>query len=1464
MKREKFLRKTIVVFLTVMMLGTLVLPSQVNAAQIMNWSKMDGVIATSDCHDGALTPDKVIDGDIAERTSRWSSKNIWDTDDPNEANHETSHGHWIQLELPNEAKIHSVKIYWEQKNAEVYAIESSMDGENWDIIKKFNEVPSDSVQTIEFDEVVNLKYIRLRTEKMDTSDTHNPMHPYYQNVSLYEFEVYGEAPASKEINLSMMKGVKATASCSESNRSPEMSIDGEVGFQSKWSSHNPFNDDNYHSHWLQLEFPEVVKANSVNIVWEKANAQDYYLESSQDGENWTEIRHFTERPGPLPDGDTVNVDAFYVRQVIEFDESIQMKYIRIRVEDVCIDGDVNLYYQWYHNVVVSEFEVYGDDPDFEIASIAADIEAPHIITHPNGTRQLSTPSVPEGYTIELMGADFEQVIGDDGTVYPTIEDKVVTLGYVVKKEHRSVETEAFEIYVPATMQPLTNTPNARPSVSPEIAEWRGGIGNFETTKDSRIILGSHELSRVADEFSKDYEDMTGRALPVIEGNEGNAKAGDFYLSLSQDKNGLDKEGYFCYINDHIHLYGEEETGVYWGTRTLLQILKQNGTTIPQGQIRDYPKYEVRGFGIDVGRQTVSLDMLKTIAKTMSWYKMNDFHIHLNDNEILGYSGKIDSVENALTAYSGFRLESNIKNKDGVPLTSQDMFYTKEEFKNFIQDSRHIGMNIVPEFDSPAHSLAFTKVFPEYAFKTDPSHVDQIDLSVPGAVDLMTSLYKEYIDGDDPVFDNETTVHIGMDEYFGNPEAYLQYGNTLIDLLGERTVRLWGGLSYLKGSTKIQSENVQMNIWHTRWAKPDAMYDQGFGLINSQNGKLYIIPGGGWDYLELDKIYQEWTPNIFIDSDNKNITYEIPSYSKQMLGGSYTMWHDLTGNIDYGLTEYDDFDRFLQPIAVITEKLWANGQDKSLDEINQLSQKVGLSPSTNPYNKVKSETPVVLQYDFEDEKCLDSSKNEYHALENTATLVDGKSGKALDLSGNKTVTTPLDKIGPDARVSFWIKRHENASDEEQVLFEKIQKENYTFHDYQFKAVQKGTGQVGFSREHFDYSFNYTLPKGEWVYLTVECQQNITKLYVNGELKDTIGTNETWTDFATFPFPLKQIGSSTKGFEGLIDKLTVTDGASPCVNDKSQLEEKLKEAKEILGDIYTSESFKVLQDAIAYAQSVYDYQSFDALQIDIDNQVEVLQMAIDQLIVKDADYSELEKAMNIVHGLNKALYENFEAVEKAMNNIVKGLDITRQEEVDKMASDINEAIKGLVEVNYKDLEALYNANKNASSATFTEESWKAFFTAMEETKEVIEKKGYKQSEVDEVLKGLQEAVKGLKEKPVIIDPEPVEPTPTDPTPVEPTPADPQPTVPNRPMQPTRPNEPEANAPIEERPEEDVTDTQDPEEENKTPGKTNVEDTQVPQSGVKKTSGTMNIVMIGVCGFILFGGLYLLFIKRKKEQE
>ena len=89
-------------------------------------------------------------------------------------------------------------------------------------------------------------------------------------------------------------------------------------------------------------------------------------------------------------------------------------------------------------------------------------------------------------------------------------------------------------------------------------------------------------------------------------------------------------------------------------------------------------------------------------------------------------------------------------------------------------------------------------------------------------------------------------------------------------------------------------------------------------------------------------------------------------------------------------------------------------------------------------------------------------------------VDGK--QALQLTGKESyVTTGLETagLGNDLRVK--VKRT-SASNDEQILFES---------DYgSIKAVQKGTGKVGFSRENHDYSFNYILPVNEWVELEIQ--------------------------------------------------------------------------------------------------------------------------------------------------------------------------------------------------------------------------------------------------------------------------------------------------------------------------------------------------------------------------------------------
>ena len=92
------------------------------------------------------------------------------------------------------------------------------------------------------------------------------------------------------------------------------------------------------------------------------------------------------------------------------------------------------------------------------------------------------------------------------------------------------------------------------------------------------------------------------------------------------------------------------------------------------------------------------------------------------------------------------------------------------------------------------------------------------------------------------------------------------------------------------------------------------------------------------------------------------------------------------------------------------------------------------------------------------------------------------------------------------------------------------------------MQKETGQVGFSREGKDFSFDYTLPEGEWVNLMIRGEKDRTSLYVNGKLVDTLGNGEAFGEYAAFVFPLERIGSMTDSFCGMIKEIEVeADGS-----------------------------------------------------------------------------------------------------------------------------------------------------------------------------------------------------------------------------------------------------------------------------------------------------------------------------------
>ena len=335
--------------------------------------------------------------------------------------------------------------------------------------------------------------------------------------------------------------------------------------------------------------------------------------------------------------------------------------------------------------------------------------------------------------------------------------------------------------------------------------------------------------------------------------------------------------------------------------------------------------------------------------------------------------------------------------------------------------------------------------------------------------------------------------------------------------------------------------MEINVWSKDWADPTEMYNLGFELINSLDSNVYIVPAAGYyaDYLNAASLYANWKPNVF-KSGNLNTT--IPAGDPQMIGGAYALWNDSIDTRGNGVTDYDVFDRIYQPMSALSEKLWGEGT-KTYNEVKATTAKVSTAPNTNPYHEIESAGSTYAEYNFNKEDGSDASKNKYNAVSaEHATYTEGKVGKALSMESDTCIETPLDKSPAGTSLSFWVKKAAGGSSDEQVLFEG----SSTLGDYTIKAVQKNTGKVGYSREGYDYSFDYTLPEDEWVHLTIKGYKDKAELYVNDSdtaipaVMDTATKLGTQYRLATLNIPIKYIGSTTgNSFNGLIDEIELTN-------------------------------------------------------------------------------------------------------------------------------------------------------------------------------------------------------------------------------------------------------------------------------------------------------------------------------------
>ena len=119
-------------------------------------------------------------------------------------------------------------------------------------------------------------------------------------------------------------------------------------------------------------------------------------------------------------------------------------------------------------------------------------------------------------------------------------------------------------------------------------------------------------------------------------------------------------------------------------------------------------------------------------------------------------------------------------------------------------------------------------------------------------------------------------------------------------------------------------------------------------------------------------------------------------------------------------------------------------------------------------------------------------------------------------------------------------------------------------------------------------------------------------------------------------------------------------------------------EVLGNIpadlsiYTDESVANLYSAVEALRGYRDL----AQQSDVDKMTNDINDAVEALVYKSADYTELDKVEEAAKALNKDDYEDFSEVEKALAAIDRTKNITEQADVDAMVKAINDVVANLV--------------------------------------------------------------------------------------------------------------------------------------------------------------------------------------------
>jgi hexosaminidase len=251
---------------------------------------------------------------------------------------------------------------------------------------------------------------------------------------------------------------------------------------------------------------------------------------------------------------------------------------------------------------------------------------------------------------------------------------------------------------------------------PKSVKVTEGNKSFKLSASTLIVLEGSNLGNTVSFFNDYLQSMYGFKLKTVS-NSPSRNVIRFNYEMMEKK---EPGAYRMEVNDKgIYLAGDNETGVFYGMQTLIQLLpviknsnlSKAPLAVPYVEIEDEPRFGYRGLHLDVCRHFMPVDFIKRYIDFIALHKLNYFHWHLTDDQ--GWRIEIKKYPR-LTSVGAWRNGTIIgrypgTGNDGIKYGG---FYTQDQIRDIVAYAQKRYITVVPEIEMPGHASAAIAAYPE--------------------------------------------------------------------------------------------------------------------------------------------------------------------------------------------------------------------------------------------------------------------------------------------------------------------------------------------------------------------------------------------------------------------------------------------------------------------------------------------------------------------------------------------------------------------------------------------------------------------------------------------------------------------------------------------------------------------------------------------------------------------------------